>query len=109
MTGRWLAGIAAAAAISGLSAAADAATVEVKITGLKFVPAEVAVHPGDTITWVNGDFVAHTATATDRKSFDVAIKAGGTGSLVVEAAGTFDYFCRFHPMMTGRIVVVPGH
>ena len=30
---------------------------------LAFVPAQVSAHVGDTIEWVNADFVAHTATA----------------------------------------------
>jgi plastocyanin len=27
--------------------------------------------------------------------------------LVVKKAGTFDYFCRFHPNMKGRMTVAP--
>jgi len=92
------------AASASLIGTAEAAEIEVTITKLAFAPAEIAVKPGDTIKWVNKDFVAHTAT--DRgKAFDVMILAHGTGSLVVEAAGTIDYFCRFHPMMKGRIEI----
>ena len=91
-------------ASAGLIGTAEAAEIEVTITKLAFAPSEIAVKPGDTIKWVNKDFVAHTAT--DRgKTFDVMIPAHGTGSLVVEAAGTIDYFCRFHPMMKGRIEI----
>jgi plastocyanin len=86
------------------AAPARAATVEVTIKQLVFSPAQISVKAGDTIEWVNKDFIAHTATAHD-KSFDVQIPANGKGSLTVSKAGIFDYFCRFHPMMKGRIQV----
>jgi plastocyanin len=92
------------AASVGLMGTAEAAEIEVTITKLAFAPAEIAVAPGDTIVWVNKDFVAHSATDRAR-SFDVMIPAHGKGTLVVEAAGTFDYFCRLHPMMKGKIQV----
>jgi plastocyanin len=43
---------------------------------LRFSPAEVSAHVGDTIEWVSTDFVAHTATARN-KDWDVAISAKG--------------------------------
>lgn len=91
----------------GLIAPAGAAEIDVTIAKLTFAPANVTAQVGDTIKWVNTDFVAHTATARD-KSFDVAIPAHGTGTLIVKSAGTFDYFCRFHPMMKGNIQVNGG-
>ncbi len=30
-----------------------------------------------------------------------------TGSIVVKKAGTFDYFCKFHPNMKGKMTVTP--
>jgi plastocyanin len=86
-----------------VAASAEAAVIEVTITGLSFSPAEVTAEVGDTIEWTNKDFVAHTATARDKTTFDVLIPAHATGSLVVKAPGTVDYYCRFHPMMKGRI------
>ena len=83
---------------------AAAATIEVTIAKLAFAPAAITAHAGDTIEWINKDFVAHTATARD-KTFDVMIPAGGKASLVVTGPGTFDYSCRFHPMMKGTISV----
>jgi len=87
---------------AGLIAPAGAAVIEVTITKMVFGPIEITAQVGDTIEWVNTDFVAHTATARG-KSFDVLISAHGKGNLVVKTAGTFDYFCRFHPMMKGKI------
>ena len=42
-------------------------TVQVKISDLAFSPAEITARVGDTIQWVNGDFVDHTATAKGRR------------------------------------------
>ena len=86
--------------------AVAADTIRVMIDKLKFSPAEVSAHVGDTIEWVSSDFVAHTATARN-KDWDVAIPAKGTGRVVLQHEGDFDYFCRFHPNMTGRISVTP--
>ena len=47
---------------------------------------------------------AHTATARN-KDWDVAIPAKGVGHVMLKHAGDVDYFCRFHPNMTGRISV----
>lgn len=86
------------------AAPARAATIEVTIKQLIFSPAQISVKTGDTIEWVNQDFVAHTATARD-KSFDVPIPANGKGSYTVTIAGTFDYYCKLHPTMKGQIQV----
>ena len=99
-------GLALVAAFAGASAPARAAEILVTIDKLTFAPVEIVARPGDTIRWVNKDFVAHTATAKD-KSFDVMLPAHSEGTLVVQSAGTISYFCRFHPMMKGTIAVGP--
>jgi plastocyanin len=42
---------------------ARAETIQIKIEKLAFIPSQVSAHVGDTIEWVNADFIAHTATA----------------------------------------------
>jgi plastocyanin len=81
-----------------------AETIRVMIDKLKFAPAQVSAHVGDTIEWTSSDFVAHTATARN-KDWDVAIPAKGVGRVTLDHPGDVDYFCRFHPNMTGRISV----
>ena len=102
---KWTSGIAVAVAAMVLGiAAASAATIKVTIKGLKFLPAEVTAHVGDTIEWTNQDPMAHTATARN-KDWDVSVPAGKVASVVIAKAGAVDYFCRIHPSMTGKIVV----
>jgi plastocyanin len=79
-------------------------TIRVTIDKLKFDPPQISAHLGDTIEWANSDFVAHTATARN-KDWDAAIPAKGVARVTLEHPGEVDYFCRFHPNMTGRISV----
>ena len=83
---------------------ARADTIQVKMEKLGFVPPEITAHVGDTIEWVNSDFVAHTATARDG-SWDVLIPVYAKKTVVLKTEGTVEYYCKFHPNMTGRILV----
>jgi len=83
---------------------ARADTIQVKMEKLGFVPAEITAHVGDTIEWINSDFVAHTATARDG-SWDVLIPVNAKKTVILKTEGTVEYYCRFHPNMTGRILV----
>lgn len=84
-------------------AKAEAKTVTVKVKDFAFDPAEITVAAGDTIEWVNEDVVAHTATV--KGGWEVMLDPGKSGTHVVEAGDTVDYYCRFHPNMTGKITV----
>ena len=83
---------------------AHAAVVQVKVQNLAFMPAQVSAKVGDTIEWVNADFIAHTATARDG-AWDVMLPQNATQSVVLKAAGTIDYYCKFHSNMTAQITV----
>ena len=83
---------------------ARADTIQVKTEKLAFVPAQITAHVGDTIEWINSDFVAHTATARDG-SWDVLIPVNAKKTVVIKAEGTVDYYCKFHPNMTGKVLV----
>jgi len=83
---------------------ARAEVIQIKIEKLAFAPKEVTARVGDTIEWVNADFVAHTATARNG-AWDVMLAPHATKTLVLQAAGKVDYYCRLHPNMTGAIMV----
>lgn len=80
-----------------------AASVQVTIYNLQYSPEEIKAKIGDTVIWINKDFVAHSATVIG--GWDLNIEAGKSASLVLKKPGTFDYYCRFHPNMTGKIIV----
>jgi plastocyanin len=71
--------------VTGTSVAGE--IVRVAINDLAFSPADVTAKVGDTIEWVNGDFVDHTATDKGG-AWDVAIAAGNTAQLALTSAGT---------------------
>lgn len=85
-----------------VSAPLRAETITVVIDGLAFSPTEIEAKVGDTIEWVNRDIFDHTATV--RGGWDIEIPTGKTGSLVIEKAEAVDYYCRFHPNMTGKVI-----
>ena len=89
------------------TAPAGAATIEIVMQNLVITPAEVQAKVGDTIEWINKDIVAHTATTQQGGDFDVMLQANKSGSFVLSKAGTFPYYCRFHPNMKATLVVAP--
>ena len=94
----------ALAVAPALPVAAAPRTHTILIDKMKFGQAPSGVRVGDTVVWVNRDLFRHTATARNG-AFDVDLQPGATGAAVMRAAGTFAYACRFHPAMTGQIVV----
>lgn len=105
MVRRALAGPTLGALLLALAASsARAEVIEIKAEKLAFAPAQIAAHVGDTIVWVNADFVAHTATARNG-AWDVMMPPNTKKELVLKSAGTVDYYCKFHPNMIGKITV----
>jgi plastocyanin len=89
------------------SVSAHAATIQIVMDKLVFSPVETQAKVGDTIEWVNRDILAHTATATAGDDWNVIIAPNKTEKLVLQKAGTVDYYCKYHPNMKGRLNVVP--
>jgi plastocyanin len=92
--------------VSGASISALAATVQISMDNLEISPVEASAKVGDTIEWVNKDAFAHTATARNG-DWDVMLPPKKSSSLVLKKAGTFDYYCRFHPNMKATLTVTP--
>lgn len=70
-----------------------------------YVPKDITVSNGSTITWQNNDITAHTSTARDG-SFDTGLFGGGkSASVTVNGQGTVDYYCTVHPWMTGTVTI----
>jgi plastocyanin len=86
------------------AATKPAAVKVVALTGSTFAPDAIDVKVGETVSFVNKDEIAHTATAEG--TFDSKIlDAGATFDFKAEKAGTISYVCLFHPGMTGTINV----
>lgn len=103
-------GLAGAASMAQASEASDEATAAeatmVDIMDFAYNPAQVEIPVGATVTWTNSDAVPHTATAQDREALQSGtLNQGDSFSQTFDQAGSFDYFCEFHPNMKGTIVV----
>ena len=85
-----------------------AASSTIEIADFVFDPDPVTVKAGATITVKNTDKAPHTVTQEGAKpSFDSGTVLGGkSGSVAFSKAGTYRYFCQFHPTMKGTVVVV---
>ena len=88
---------------SGSAMAADYVIVVDRMT---FGPLPAELHVGDTITWKNDDLFRHTATAEDR-SFDLDLPVKSEVVMPLTSAGEWRFICKFHPGMTGKLVVLP--
>lgn len=97
-----LAVIGAALAVGPASGAPKVQSVT--IHQMAFGPTPAGLRVGDVIEWVNDDILVHSATARD-KSFDVELKPKAHVRMTLKRAGTLAFFCRYHPGMTGRLVV----
>lgn len=100
-----LIGAACVAAPTLARAAAPAARVRtITIREMAFGPVSGPLRVGDVVEWVNADIFRHTATAKDG-SFDVDLAPKARGRITLKKAGTVAFSCRYHPGMTGRLVV----
>ena len=63
------------------------------------------VDAGTEVTWVNYDTVPHNAVADDGAFETDLLNKDGSGSVVMDAAGTHAYKCTIHPAMTATITV----
>ena len=78
--------------------------IQITISGIAFAAVKQPLAVGDTVEWINKDVVAHTATAKN-KDWRVVIPENGRATLILKKPGTVDYFCEYHPNMTGRLVI----
>lgn len=110
----------AATGDTGAGSAPTGPVVETR--GLEFVPNEITVKVGDTVTWRNTDGIAHTVTfgtyevdaagnrtsETPSGAFDERLAGeGATVSRTFTEAGEFPYYCRPHQAMNARVIVTP--
>jgi plastocyanin len=98
----------------------------VLILNSAYVPAQLTITAGTTVTWINKDSVGHTVTEGQPNSpeqpavraFDSSGEAGSgkiglmepgqSWSYTFTTPGTYNYYCIVHPYMTGQITVLPA-
>jgi plastocyanin len=94
-----------AAALGAPAALSAGKSHTVTIEGMKFLPERIEVAVGDTITWINKDFLPHSVTAPAARLESGDLASSHSWKLVARKKGEIDYICRLHPVMRGVIVV----
>jgi plastocyanin len=79
----------------------------VTIENFTFEPRELTISVGATVTWKNADDIPHTATSKDDpQTFDSGpLDTDDSFSFTFTKPGTYAYYCKVHPHMTGVITV----
>lgn len=90
-----------------LSAAGVDAAPQVIIDNYAFSPASLTVKAGTTVTFINHDDDAHTVDSTQGKFKSSTLNKGDQFEFRFTEAGEYPFYCRFHPKMTGKIIVQP--
>ncbi len=93
-------------------------TYSVEIKNLLFNPKQQTINVGDTVVWTNKDSVSHTVDSDSGNEIKSGMLSGAGGggyyssptagetySHTFTKAGTYNYYCAFHPGMTGVIIV----
>ncbi len=83
-------------------------------TPFSLSPSVVDIKVNDTVQWNNNDIAIHTVTTgSTHLGFDGrvdsgTIAAGGSFSHTFDKIGVYNYYCLFHPWMTGLVNVGTG-
>jgi amicyanin len=73
-----------------------------------FIPAEITVAPGTTVTWVNNEAMPHTVVDQNKAFRSKTLIKDASFSFTFTTAGDYDYLCSIHPNMKGKVIVKPG-
>jgi plastocyanin len=76
---------------------------QVLISGYRFLPQDISIKVGTTVTWVNEDSVVHTVEGSGMDSGDMG--QGDEFTFTFDKVGVYDYICGPHPYMTGSVIV----
>jgi len=75
------------------------------LTTTAYSPNPVNIAVGGTVSWMNNDNTAHTATANNGGFDSGNIAPGASFSRTFTTAGSFPYKCTIHPGMVGTVNV----
>ena len=77
----------------------------VKIDNFSFSPKALTVKAGTTVTWTNHDDIPHNVVSTEKKFSSPVLDTDQNFSFTFSEPGSYPYFCKIHPMMTGTVIV----
>lgn len=71
----------------------------------RYQPSPSTVKVGDTVVWVNKDFGTHTVTENNGLFSSEYLRPDETFRYTFNSSGTFNYHCKIHPSMIGKVIV----
>ena len=77
----------------------------VNVQNMAFSPSALTIAVGDTVSWTNGDAVAHTVTSNTGNELSGSLSPAANYQHIFAAAGNYPYHCAIHPTMTGAVTV----
>ena len=82
-------------------------TNSVSIQNFAFLPGDITVKKGTTVTWTNNDSTTHTVSESDGKKGPDSgnLNPGDKYDFTFNEVGTFKYRCNIHPDMLGTVKV----
>ena len=73
-----------------------------------FIPGEITVVPGTTVTWVNNEAMPHNVADLNKGFRSKILAKDDKFSFTFTTAGEYDYLCLIHPNMKGKVIVKAG-
>jgi plastocyanin len=73
-----------------------------------FIPGEITVAPGTTVTWVNNEAMPHTVVDSNKGFRSKALVKDASFSFTFATVGDYNYLCSIHPNMKGKVIVKAG-
>lgn len=83
----------------------DDREVAVAIRDFTFIPEDLTLEAGTTVTWVNEDSAPHDATDRAGGWKTDVLDRGESNAVTFDTVGTFEYYCSIHPWMEGVVTV----
>lgn len=84
----------------------DSGETRVNIANMRFSPAKITVEAGETVTWTQSTSMPHTVTANDGSFDSPTLGQNREFSVTFDEPGSYSYFCKLHPSMTGEVEVL---
>jgi plastocyanin len=87
------------------SATPTTGVTQVSIQNFAFAPVNISVPVGTAVAWTNQDGTPHTVTFRSGMKDSGMLRQGQSFSYTFTTAGTFPYYCAYHPNMAGTVTV----
>jgi plastocyanin len=83
----------------------SASQVTVDISDFDFLPRDLTIKAGTSVTWVNHDLAPHDATDVGGSWATAMLNPQESDTLTFDSPGSYKYLCSIHPAMTASLTI----